>query len=81
MGIEQGAFCIGCSGALMAALFALGVMSITWMLVIAALIAMEKLLPWTSLSTRATAGVLALLGLAVVLVPDNVPWLTVPMPM
>ena len=35
MGVDQGGFCVGCSGALMAALFALGVMSIAWMLVIA----------------------------------------------
>jgi predicted metal-binding membrane protein len=81
MGIEQGAFCIGCSGALMAALFALGVMSIAWMLVIAALIAFEKLLPWSSLSTGVAAVALTLLGLAVLLAPDRVPWLTVPMPM
>jgi predicted metal-binding membrane protein len=81
MGIEQGAFCVGCSGALMAALFALGVMSIPWMLVIAALVAIEKLLPWSSLSTGATAAALTVLGLAVVLAPDRVPWLTIPMSM
>jgi predicted metal-binding membrane protein len=46
MGIEHGAWCVGCCWALMATLFALGVMSITWMVVIAALIAGEKLLPW-----------------------------------
>ena len=79
MGTEQGGFCVGCSGALMAALFALGVMSISWMVVIAALIAIEKLLPWPRLSTGATAASLALLGLAVVLAPEQVPWLTIPM--
>ena len=36
MGLEQGGFCVGCSGGLMVALFALGVMSIAWMLLIAA---------------------------------------------
>ena len=30
MGMEQGGFCVGCSGALMVALFALGAMSIVW---------------------------------------------------
>ena len=78
-GIEQGGFCIGCSGALMAALFALGVMSITWMLVIAALVALEKLLPWSAVATGLTAATLALLGVAVVIVPHQVPWHTVPM--
>ena len=81
MGMEQGGFCVGCSGALMAALFALGVMSIAWMLVIAALIAIEKLLPWTVVTIGATAAALALLGVAVMFVPDQVPWLTIPMSM
>ncbi len=81
MGMEQGGFCVGCSGALMVALFALGVMSIAWMLAIAALIAVEKLLPWSIVSTGLTAATLTLLGLAVVFVPDHVPWLTIPMSM
>jgi predicted metal-binding membrane protein len=81
MGMEQGGFCVGCSGALMAALFTLGVMSIAWMLLIAALIAIEKLLPWRVTATGVTAVVLALLGLAVMFVPDQVPWLTIPMSM
>jgi predicted metal-binding membrane protein len=81
MGTEQGGFCVGCSGALMAALFALGVMSIAWMLVIAALVAIEKLLPWALLATGATAAALALLGAGVMFFPDQVPWLTIPMSM
>jgi predicted metal-binding membrane protein len=81
MGIKQGAFCVACSGALMAALFALGVMSIAWMLVIAVLVAVEKLLPWPVLTTGATAALLALLGAAVMFAPHHVPWLTVPMSM
>ncbi len=81
MGMEQGGFCVGCSGALMAALFALGVMSVAWMLLIAALIAIEKLLPWAVLTIGTTASALALLGAAIVIVPDHVPWLTIPMSM
>ena len=45
MGMEHGGWCVGCCWGLMAALFALGVMSIGWMVLIAALIATEKLLP------------------------------------
>src|SRR4051794_6988874 len=41
-GIEHGGFCVGCCWALMAALFALGVMSIGWMVLITAVIAIEK---------------------------------------
>jgi predicted metal-binding membrane protein len=78
MGVEQGGFCVGCSGALMAALFALGVMSIPWMVLIAGLVAIEKLLPSRLVATGATAASLALLGAAIVLAPEHVPWLTIP---
>ena len=78
MGIEHGAWCVGCCWALMAALFALGVMSIGWMALIAAFIALEKLLPWRALASGAVT--IALLGLAigVLAAPDDVPGLTVP---
>jgi len=81
MGIEQGGFCVGCSGFLMAALFALGVMSVAWMLLIAALVLIQKLLPWTPITIGTTAVALLLLGVAVMLVPAQVPWLTIPMSM
>ena len=42
MGARHGAWCIGCCWALMASLFALGVMSIVWMAVVAGLIAVES---------------------------------------
>jgi predicted metal-binding membrane protein len=78
LGLEHGAWCVGCCWALMAALFALGVMSIAWMTLIAALIAAEKLLPWKQPANRAIAILLAALGLAVASVPASVPGLTVP---
>jgi len=65
----------------MAALFALGVMSIGWMVVIAALIAIEKLLPSAATLTGASAGLLVALGVAVMFFPDRVPGLTIPMNM
>ena len=55
MGVEHGGFCVGCCWMLMAALFALGVMSIGWMAFIAALIAVEKLLPWKDVANRGIA--------------------------
>ncbi len=78
MGIEHGAWCVGCCWALMAALFALGVMSIGWMAFIAALIALEKLLPWKAYANRGIALLLVALGLAVAFAPDRVPGLTLP---
>ncbi len=78
MGLDQGAYCVGSSWALMAALFALGVMSITWMGVIAALIVLEKLLPWRETAEAVTVVVLLVLAFGVAFVPGDVPGLTVP---
>jgi predicted metal-binding membrane protein len=78
MGAEHGAWCVGCCWALMAALFALGVMSIGWMVLIAALIATEKLLPWKAVANRGIAVLLVALGIAVAFVPEDVPGLTEP---
>jgi predicted metal-binding membrane protein len=77
-GVGHGGFCVGSSGALMAALFALGVMNVAWMVVVAALIAVEKLLPWERLAVGATAVFIVALGLAVAFAPDQVPGLTIP---
>ena len=78
MGIEHGGVCVGCCWWLMAALFALGVMSIAWMAFVAALIAAERLLPWKGPAVRAVAVVLAVLGIAVAFAPEKVPGLTIP---
>jgi predicted metal-binding membrane protein len=78
MGLEHGAWCLGCCWALMAALFALGAMSMTWMILIAALIAAEKLLPWRTAATGGVAVVLVVLALGLAAAPGDVPALTVP---
>lgn len=78
MGVAHGAWCLGCCWVLMAALFALGVMSVGWMVLIAALIALEKLAPWQWLATRGVAIVLVALGIAVSAAPAQVPGLTIP---
>jgi predicted metal-binding membrane protein len=78
MGIEHGGWCVGCCWMLMAALFALGVMSVGWMAFIAALIAIEKLLPWKAVANRGIAVLLLVLGLSLAIEPDRVPGLTLP---
>jgi predicted metal-binding membrane protein len=78
MGAKHGAWCVGCCWALMASLFALGVMSIAWMAFVAALIAAEKTLPWGRLVTYGTAAILLTLGILIVVVPDAIPGLTIP---
>jgi predicted metal-binding membrane protein len=78
MGLAHGGWCVGCCWALMAALFALGIMSVGWMVFVAALIAVEKLLPWKVPANRTIAAVLTGLAVAVALAPANVPGLTLP---
>jgi predicted metal-binding membrane protein len=77
-GVVEGTFCIGCCWALMAALFALGVMSITWMVVIAGVIAFEKLWPSERLAEGVAVAVLLVVAAGVVFFPDQLPGLTVP---
>ena len=78
MGLRSGAWCVGCCWALMASLFALGVMSVTWMAAVAGLIAIEKTIPWRRVATYSTTFVLVLLGVLMLVAPDAIPGLTVP---
>jgi predicted metal-binding membrane protein len=78
MGAEHGGWCVGCCWALMAALFAVGVMSVGWMVFVSALIAIEKLLPFKAVANRGIAALLVVLGLGVAFSPGQVPGLTLP---
>src|SRR4051794_1548488 len=74
MGAVHGAWCVGCCWALMATLFAVGLMSLGWMAFVAALIAIERLVPFNEVATRrVVAATLAILGLALLALPDAVP--------
>ena len=78
MGLRHGRWCLGCSWALMAALFALGVMSLIWMGLVAVLVALEKVGPWGRGARLAAAGVLVVLAAAILAVPHEVPGFVVP---
>jgi predicted metal-binding membrane protein len=78
MGAKHGAWCVGCCWALMASLFALGVMSIAWMAVVAGLIAVEKVVPWRRVAVYGTAAALLALGVVVLAAPKALPGLTIP---
>ena len=78
MGAKNGAWCVGCCWALMASLFALGIMSAVWMAVVAGLIALEKTLPWRRTATYGTAALLFTLGVLLFASPDAIPGLTIP---
>jgi predicted metal-binding membrane protein len=77
-GMKTGLWCIGCCWALMASLFALGIMSIVWMALIAAVITAEKLLPWRRAASYATAAVLVVIALFILVAPAVLPGLTIP---
>jgi predicted metal-binding membrane protein len=78
MGARNGAWCVGCCWALMASLFALGVMSVTWMVLVAVLITMEKTIPWRAVATYGTALILFGLGVLLLIEPSAIPLLTIP---
>jgi predicted metal-binding membrane protein len=78
MGAKHGAWCTGCCWALMASLFALGVMSLVWMAFVAGVIAVEKVLPWRRVATYGTAAALLALGVLLLAAPSAIPGLTVP---
>src|SRR5262249_6224294 len=78
MGGEHGAYCVGCCWGLMVILFALGVMSLLWMAVVAAVVFAEKLLPVGERLSRVLALAFVALGIWVAVAPGSVPGLTRP---
>ena len=78
MGVEHGAYCVGCCWGLMVVLFALGVMSLTWMAAVALVILAQKLLPYGERLALVSALLFVVLGLWVVAAPASVPGLHVP---
>jgi predicted metal-binding membrane protein len=77
-GLANGVHCVGCSGGLMAVLFALGVMSVLWMAVVAGVIFAEKVLPHGVRLSRIVGPALVALGIWVAVSPSSVPGLTEP---
>jgi predicted metal-binding membrane protein len=66
-GALHGAYCVGCCAGLMVVLFAVGIMSVFWMVVVAALIAAEKLAPFGERLVTPTAIALIATGTWLVL--------------
>jgi predicted metal-binding membrane protein len=66
MGVEHGAYCLGCCWVLMALLFVGGVMNLLWIAAIAFFVLIEKLLPHGNLVGR--AGGLAMIGAGIAII-------------
>jgi predicted metal-binding membrane protein len=78
-GFEFGLYCIGSSIGLMLMLVALGVMSVTWMIVIGVLVLVQKLLPPRAVLDVPLALAIVGLGVMIVFAPSTIPGLTPPM--
>jgi predicted metal-binding membrane protein len=78
-GFEFGVHCVGSSIGLMLILLALGVMSVTWMSMIAVLVLAQKLMPPRGAIDVPLALAIVGLGILIVVAPSSVPELTPPM--
>ncbi len=75
MGLRHGAYCFGCCWALFAVLVAAGVMSMAWMLLLALVVFVEKMLPQGPRAGAATGIALIAVGIAVASGAIAMPWL------
>jgi predicted metal-binding membrane protein len=78
-GIEFGIYCVGSSIGLMVMLLALGVMSITWMCVVAAFVLTQKLLAPRAFIDAPLALTIIAIGILAVVAPSSIPGLTTTM--
>jgi predicted metal-binding membrane protein len=78
-GFEFGLYCVGSSIGMMLMLVALGVMSVTWMAVIAALVVAQKWLPAKPAVDVPLALALVGFGILIIAAPASVPGLMSPM--
>jgi predicted metal-binding membrane protein len=69
LGRAHAVYCLGCCWALMVVLVAAGAMGLVWVLLVAAVVAAEKVLPGGEWTARATGVALVALGLVVALRP------------
>jgi predicted metal-binding membrane protein len=78
-GLRFGLFCVASSIGLMVMFVALGVMSILWMAVVAAVVVFQKLVrPMPAVDALVGLAIVGL-GILIVLAPSSVPGLTLPM--
>ena len=64
MGVEHGAWCVGCCWMLMALLFVGGVMNLAWIALLAVLVLLEKATPRGVVASRIAGGTLIIWGIA-----------------
>ena len=70
LALEHAAYCVGCCWGLMVVLVVAGAMALNWVLLIAVVVFVEKLLPRGELTARVVGGALVVLGVAVAVHPE-----------
>jgi predicted metal-binding membrane protein len=70
LGVEHGAYCVGCCWGLMAVLMVAGSMSLAWVTLIALLVFVEKVLPFGRRAGQLSGGLLLLVAVVVAIRPD-----------
>src|SRR5438874_2614010 len=65
MGVHHGLYCVGCCVGLMTALVTLGMMSPVWMVTVALVVLLEKILPWGERLALPIGVAMAAAGLAI----------------
>ncbi|MBI3328756.1 MAG: DUF2182 domain-containing protein [Nitrospinae bacterium] len=73
MGVDHGAYCVGCCWGLMVVLFAVGLMHLAWMGLLSVAIFVEKVSQYGGTLGKVIGGVLILLGLVLLLTPRLLP--------
>jgi predicted metal-binding membrane protein len=68
LGVHHGVFCIGCCWSLMPLMFAVGIGNLAWMLVLGAIMAVEKNMPWGRRLSAPLGVVLIAAGVAVLVI-------------
>jgi predicted metal-binding membrane protein len=78
-GLQYGLWCVGSSIGLMLVLLALGLMSLTWMVVVTAIVLVQKLLPARAVLDVPPAVAIVGFGLLIIVAPSSIPGLMPPM--
>jgi predicted metal-binding membrane protein len=73
MGIDHGAYCVGCCWGLMLVMFAMGLMSLVWMGFLTLVIFVEKVTRFGPTLSKVIGGLFILLGIAMVIDPSLMP--------
>lgn len=77
-GVQFGIWCVGASIGLMAAVVAIGAMSVVWMSIFAAIVVAQKLLPPRAALDLPLALAIVALGVLIVVAPESVPGVMAP---